>query len=50
MSDFVLDVDPLIPTGVPATVEQVEAMIADPESPVTEEIVPLLVEWQQPEI
>jgi hypothetical protein len=50
MSDFVLDVDPLIPTGVPATAEQVAAMIADPEHPLTEAALPLLVEWQQPEI
>lgn len=45
---FVLDADPLIPTGVAATAEQVAAMIADPDSPVTEATVPLLVPEQQP--
>ena len=29
MSDFIIDADPLIPSGVPATVEQVTAMVVD---------------------
>lgn len=29
MSDFTIDADPLIPSGVPATVEQVTAMVVD---------------------
>ena len=45
---FVIDADPIIPTGVPATSDQVAAMIADPDLPITEAVVPLLVEEQQP--
>lgn len=29
MSDFIIDADPFIPSGVPATVEQVTAMVVD---------------------
>ena len=29
MSDFIIDSDPFIPSGVPATVEQVTAMVVD---------------------
>lgn len=29
MADFIIDADPLIPTGVPATVEEVTAMVVD---------------------
>ena len=29
MSEFVIDADPFIPTGTPATVEQVTAMVVD---------------------
>ena len=29
MSDFIIDADPLIPSGVPATMEQVTAMVVD---------------------
>ena len=48
MPDFILDADPLIPTGIPATPEQVAAMIADPDLPITEDTIPLLAEQQQP--
>jgi len=48
MSDFTLDTDFNIPTGVPATPEQVADMVADPDSPVTLDTIPELVEWQQP--
>lgn len=29
MSDYIIDADPFIPSGVPATVEQVTAMVVD---------------------
>jgi hypothetical protein len=45
---FILDADPIIPTGIPATAEQVAAMVADPTSPVTEDVIPVLSEPQQP--
>jgi hypothetical protein len=45
---FVLDADPFIPTGVPATPEQVADMLADPTSPVTADVVELLPVEQQP--
>jgi hypothetical protein len=45
---FILDADPIIPTGVPATPEQVAAMVVDPASVVTEDVIPLLVGEQQP--
>lgn len=48
MSDFILDADPIIPTGVPATPVQVAAMVIDPDNPLTVESIPLLVEAQQP--
>lgn len=47
MSDFVIDVDPLIPTGVPATPEQVAGLVADGVLP-AESVASLVVE-QQPE-
>jgi hypothetical protein len=43
-----LDADPFIPTGVPATPEQVAEMLADPASPVTPDVVELLPVEQQP--
>lgn len=49
MSDeFVLDADPMIPTGVPADAHRVAELLADPEVPLTPEDVSLLPEWQQP--
>lgn len=45
---FTLDADPIIPTGIPATAEQVAALVVDPDSPVTEEVIPLLAVDQQP--
>ena len=47
-AEFILDQDPIIPTGVPATREQVAAMIADPDMPVTEDTIPLLDKAQRP--
>ena len=44
----VLDADPYIPTGVPATADQVAVMVYDPDSDVTLETLPLLVDEQQP--
>ena len=47
MADFTIDVDPYIPTGVPATPEQVAGLVADgtlPADKVTD-----LAEEQQPE-
>lgn len=47
MADFIIDSDPLIPTGVPATPEQVAGLVAEgtlPADKVTE-----LVAEQQPE-
>lgn len=51
MSDefFVLDKDPAIFTGVPATQDDVLLMIADPESPVTPEVLDALPPEQRPE-
>ena len=48
MSDFVLDKDPFIPTGDPATPDDVVDMLADPESPVTLATIDLISEWQRP--
>lgn len=49
MSDpFILDRDPIIPTGEAATAEDVAAMIADPESPVTVDVLPLIDPDQVP--
>ena len=47
-ADFILDQDPLIPTGIPATKEQVAAMIADPEIPIDETLLPALPKEQRP--
>ena len=47
-ADFILDQDPLIPTGIPATAEQVAAMIADPDIPIDETILPALDKTQRP--
>lgn len=47
MSDFVLDSDPLIPSGTPADVPKVVALIADGVLP--PDRVPLLVVEQQPD-
>lgn len=47
MSDPI-DRDPLIFTGVEATPEDVLAMLADPDIPITPEAVPLLPPEQQP--
>lgn len=47
-SPIILDTDPLIPTGVPATPERVAELVVDPESPITEDVVALLVPEQQP--
>ena len=46
--EFILDQDPIIPTGIPATAEQVAAMIADPAMPVDETMLPALPEGQRP--
>jgi hypothetical protein len=50
MSGYTLDKDPFIPTGDPATPEEVAAMLVDPESPVTAATIPLLAEWQRPDL
>ena len=34
MSDFIIDSDPFIPSGVPATVDEVTAMVVDGILPV----------------
>ena len=47
MSDFIIDADPFIPSGVPATVEQVTAMVVDGILPADK--VPELVAEQQPD-
>lgn len=47
MSDFVIDSDPFIPSGVPATVEQVTAMVVDGILPA--EKVAALTPDQQPD-
>ena len=47
MADFVIDADVFIPTGVPATTEQVAALVADGTLPA--EKVTDLVPEQQPE-
>ncbi len=47
MSDFIIDADPFIPSGVPATVEQVTAMVVDGILPVAK--VADLVADQQPD-
>ena len=46
--EFILDQDPIIPTGIPATAEQVAAMIADPDMPIDETILPALDKTQRP--
>lgn len=48
MPDFVLDADPIIPTGIPATPEQVAQMIADPAIPVDAGVLPELSPEQRP--
>lgn len=48
MSDFVLDKDPFIPTGEPATPRDVVDMLADPTSPVTLDTIEKIAEWQRP--
>lgn len=48
MSNFVIDQDVFIPTGVPATPEQVADLIADPDIPLTEDHIPLIAEDQRP--
>jgi hypothetical protein len=40
--------DPVIPTGVAATPERVAALVVDPASPITQDLIPALVEEQQP--
>lgn len=47
MSDFIIDADPYISTGVPATVEQVTAMVVDGILPAAK--VADLVADQQPD-
>ena len=47
MADFVIDADPFIPTGVPATTEQVAALVAEGTLP-AEKVLDLTPE-QQPE-
>jgi len=47
MSDFIIDADPFIPSGVPATVEQVTAMVVDGILPAAK--VADLVADQQPD-
>lgn len=47
MSDFIIDSDPFIPSGVPATVDEVTAMVVDGILPVDK--VALLRPDQQPD-
>ena len=47
MSDFIIDADPFIPSGVPATVEEVAAFVVDGILPVDK--VALLHPDQQPD-
>ena len=47
MADFILDADPYIPSGVPATPEQVAALVAEGTLP-AEKVIELVAE-QQPE-
>jgi len=47
MADFIIDADPYIPSGVPATPEQVAELVADGTLPADK--VPDLVAEQQPE-
>ena len=47
MSDFIIDADPLIPSGVPATVDQVTAMVVEGILPAAK--VADLVADQQPD-
>ena len=42
-----IDADPYVPTGVPATAEQVAAMVE--QGIITNEAVLLLPTWQQPQ-
>jgi hypothetical protein len=44
-----LDADPLIFTGVPATAEEVLQMLADPDIPITPEVIEALPPEQQPD-
>ena len=46
MSDFILDTDPLIPTGVPADPVQVGILVIEDVLPA--ESIPALAEAQQP--
>lgn len=43
-----LDADPIIPTGLPATAEQVAKMVADPDLPLTIDVLPELPAAQRP--
>lgn len=47
MSDFIIDSDPFIPSGVPATVDEVTAMVVDGILPADK--VPDLAPEQQPD-
>lgn len=47
---FTLDKDPFIPTGDPATPDDVAAMLVDPEHPLTAATLPLLAEEQRPDL
>jgi len=46
---FILDADPLIPTGVPATPEDVLRLLADPDIPLTPEAIDQLPPEQRPD-
>lgn len=49
MSAQPLDKDPFIFTGVPATAEDVLEMLADPDIPITPEVIEALPPEQQPD-